>query len=273
MHVNQTEEVVKAIREQTEQAPEIGLILGSGLGGIAEDISEAVRIPYPSLPYFPEPTVQGHKGQFVIGRLEGVPVIAMQGRYHYYEGHSLRQVAFPVGVMKALGIKRLIVTNAAGGINASFKPGDLMLIRDHINLIGTSPLIGPNDENDGPRFPDMSSVYDPGLIDVARRSADRFGISVREGIYLATHGPQYETPAEIRMMRTLGADAVGMSTVPEVIKASHVGLKVLGISCITNFASGILDQPLSHAEVIETANRVKEDFTKLIKEIVRVIGA
>lgn len=270
--MNQVEEVIEAMRAKTGKVPKIGLILGSGLGDIAEYIANADRISYHALPNFPEPTVKGHKGQFVIGQLEGKPVIAMQGRYHHYEGYSLKQVSFPVSVMKALGIENLIVTNAAGGINTDFHPGDLMLIRDHINMLGGSPLIGPNDESTGPRFPDMSAAYNPALIDLGKKAASSLGIGVREGVYLATPGPQYETPAEIRMMRTLGADAVGMSTVPEVIAANHADLKVLGISCITNMASGILNKPLSHAEVIETANRAKEDFTRLVKKIVQNIG-
>lgn len=269
--MSHVEEVMEIIRNQTGQAPEIGLILGSGLGDLADDIEHADYIPYHSLPYFPEPTVKGHKGRFVIGRLEGKTVIAMQGRYHHYEGYSLKQVAFPVEVMKALGIRTLIVTNAAGGINLNYSPGDLMLIQDHINMLGASPLIGPNDDQIGPRFPDMSASYDPSLIELAKKEAKKYDIKVREGVYLATPGPQYETPAEIRMMRTMGADAVGMSTVPEVIAARHAGLQILGISCITNMASGILDQPLSHAEVIETADRVKDNFTSLVKGIVKNI--
>lgn len=265
------EEVLEAIGRKTKQIPEIGLILGSGLGDLAEEITSADRVPYQSLPYFPEPTVKGHKGQFVIGGLEGKSVIAMQGRYHHYEGYSLKQVAFPVEVMKGLGIQTLIVTNAAGGINLNYSPGDLMLIHDHINMLGGSPLIGPNDDLIGPRFPDMSASYDPSLIDLAKKEADQLSVKIREGVYLATPGPQYETPAEIRMMRVMGADAVGMSTVPEVIAARHGGLQVLGISCITNMASGILDQPLSHTEVMETADRVKENFTRLVKGIVKNI--
>ncbi|MFT8316903.1 MAG: purine-nucleoside phosphorylase [Sporolactobacillus sp.] len=265
--MNEITEVLTAIQKTCRQEPTIGLILGSGLGDIADQIENADRIPYHSLPYFPEPTVQGHKGQFVIGTLEGKKVVAMQGRYHHYEGYSLEQVAFPVRVMRALGIQTLLVTNACGGINTSFNPGDLMLIKDHINLLGSSPLIGPNDEAIGPRFPDMSQAYDRSLIQLAHQQAGKLGIKVREGVYLATHGPQYETPAEIRMMRTMGADAVGMSTVPEVITAVHAGLRVLGISCITNMACGILDQPLSHQEVIETADRVKDHFTSLVRNI------
>ncbi|MCQ2010045.1 MAG: purine-nucleoside phosphorylase [Sporolactobacillus sp.] len=265
------EEVMEKLRKQTARRPEIGLILGSGLGDLADELTNAVQIPYRSLPHFPESTVKGHKGQFVIGELEGKTVVAMQGRYHHYEGYSLVQVAFPVYVMQAMGIEKLIVTNACGGINTDFAPGDLMLITDHINMLGDSPLIGPNDDEIGPRFPDMSHAYSPDLIQKAERAAETLSIQVQKGVYLATHGPQYETPAEIRMMRVMGADAVGMSTVPEVIAASHLRLDVLGISCITNMACGILDQPLSHKEVIETADRVKSDFTALIKSIIRSI--
>ncbi|BBN98987.1 purine-nucleoside phosphorylase [Sporolactobacillus terrae] len=265
------EEVIMKVREATAYKPTIGLILGSGLGDLADQLHQAVRIPYRSLPHFPESTVKGHKGQFVIGELEDKIVVAMQGRYHHYEGYSLAQVAFPVYVMKAMGVKQLIVTNACGGINTEFNPGDLMLITDHINMLGDSPLIGANDEALGPRFPDMSHAYSPRLIQTAKELAEQRNIEVREGVYLATHGPQYETPAEIRMMRVMGADAVGMSTVPEVIAASHLGLEVLGISCITNMACGILDQPLSHKEVIETADRVRNDFTALIQSLIRSI--
>lgn len=266
--MNEVREAMEVFRSKTEKTPEIGLILGSGLGELADHINGPEIIPYHDLPHFPEPTVAGHKGRFVLGELEGKSVIAMQGRYHHYEGYSLQQVAFPVTVMKAAGIRTLIVTNAAGGINLNFTPGDLMLIRDHINMLGGSPLIGPNDDTSGPRFPDMSAAYSPSLIELAENVAKQSGIQVRKGVYLATSGPQYETPAEIRMMRTLGADAVGMSTVPEVIAAAHAGLNVLGISCITNMASGILDQPLSHHEVIETAERVKSHFTKLVEGVV-----
>lgn len=209
------EEVMEKLRKQTARRPEIGLILGSGLGDLADELTNAVQIPYRSLPHFPESTVKGHKGQFVIGELEGKTVVAMQGRYHHYEGYSLAQVAFPVYVMQAMGIEKLIVTNACGGINTDFSPGDLMLITDHINMLGDSPLIGPNDDEIGPRFPDMSHAYSPDLIQKAERAAETLSIQVQKGVYLATHGPQYETPAEIRMMRVMGADAVGMSTVPE----------------------------------------------------------
>jgi len=272
VQVNQSDEVAQIIRSKTPVVPAVGLILGSGLGEIADELEHAVHIPYQSLPYFPRSTVEGHKGRFVFGDLEGIPVVAMQGRYHYYEGYTLQQVTFPVRVMKKLGIGRLIVTNAAGGVNKAFHPGDLMLITDHLNLIGASPLIGPNDDSIGPRFPDMSAAYDPGLRQLAKEAALSLGLSIREGVYAATSGPQYETPAEVRMIRTLGADAVGMSTVPEVIAASHAGLPVVGVSCITNLACGILEKPLSHEEVIETAEKVKDGFTQLIRKIVRMIG-
>jgi purine nucleoside phosphorylase I, inosine and guanosine-specific len=269
--MNNVKDALEVFKSKTGKTPEVGLILGSGLGELADEIEQPDYIPYHDLPHFPEPTVAGHKGRFVLGKLKGKSVIAMQGRYHHYEGYSLSQVAFPVTVMKAAGIKTLIVTNAAGGINLNFTPGDLMLIRDHINMLGGSPLIGPNDDEIGPRFPDMSAAYTSSLIDLAEKTADRAGIHLQQGVYLATPGPQYETPAEIRMMRMLGADAVGMSTVPEVIAASHAGLSVLGISCITNMASGILDQPLSHHEVVETAERVKENFTRLVEGVIEQI--
>ncbi|MFC0611388.1 purine-nucleoside phosphorylase [Scopulibacillus daqui] len=263
---------LEVIKPQLKEQPKIGLILGSGLGVLADELDESVAIPYEKIPYFPESTVEGHAGQFVFGKLQGVPVVAMQGRYHFYEGYDLTQVTFPVRVMNALGIEKLIVTNAAGGVNTSFKPGDLMIINDHINMLGANPLIGPNDEKLGVRFPDMSEAYSKKLIKLAKDTAGAQGIDIKEGVYLATSGPSYETPAEIRMMRMLGADAVGMSTVPEVIAANHSGLEVLGISCITNAAAGILDQPLSHEEVIETTEKVKVTFVQLVKALVQKLG-
>lgn len=255
-----------------KERPTVGLILGSGLGVLADDIQDPVVVPYRDIPGFPVSTVAGHKGQFVFGQLKGVPVAAMQGRFHFYEGYSLREVGFPVRVMKRLGMETMIVTNAAGGVNIDFEPGDLMLIRDHINWLFANPLIGPNDESVGVRFPDMSEPYSERLQQVAREAGKEAGISLREGIYLATSGPSYETPAEIRMMRKLGADAVGMSTVPEVIAARHAGIEVLGISCIANAGAGILDVPLTHDEVIETTERIRSDFLKLIKTILRNLG-
>ncbi|WP_102345697.1 purine-nucleoside phosphorylase [Bacillus sp. Marseille-P3661] len=251
--------------------PTIGLILGSGLGVLADEIDDPVKIPYRDIPNFPLSTVEGHKGQLVIGKLQGIQVIAMQGRFHFYEGYSLEKVTFPVRVMKAIGVKTLIVTNAAGGINTDFKPGDLMIISDHINNMGQNPLIGHNEAALGVRFPDMSSAYDWELQQKVKKVGESLGIALKEGVYIANTGPSYETPAEVRMLRNLGGDAVGMSTVPEVIVARHSGLKVLGISCISNMAAGILDQPLTHEEVMETTELVKEQFLTLIKETVKVI--
>ena len=259
------------INEKFNSSPEIGLILGSGLGVLGDEIEEAVSISYSEIPHFPDSTVSGHKGKLIIGLLEGKTVIAMQGRFHYYEGYSLNQVTFPVRVMKQLGIESIIVTNAAGGINESFHPGNLMIISDHINNIGDNPLLGKNDETLGERFPDMSKAYDPKLIQHASDCAKELNLQVHKGVYAANSGPTYETPAEVNMLRLWGADAVGMSTVPEVIVARHAGIRVLGISCISNMAAGILDQPLAHSEVIETTERAREDFLKLVKKIISTI--
>lgn len=266
------EQASQYIQERINIKPKIGLILGSGLGVLADEIENAVYIPYGEIPGFPQSTVEGHAGRLVIGRLEGKEVIAMQGRFHYYEGYSLDLVTLPVRVMKKLGVEQILVTNAAGGINTRFSPGDLMIINDHINFTGRNPLIGPNDEQMGVRFPDMSQAYDAELRALAKEVAEELGISVQEGVYVGVVGPSYETPAEIRMLRTLGADAVGMSTVPEVIVAVHSGMKVLGISCISNMAAGILDKPLNHEEVVATAEQVKEKFLKLVKGILRKIS-
>ena len=261
-------EATAYISKQTESKPAIGLILGSGLGVLAGEIQNPVEIPYKDIPHFPESTVSGHKGQLVAGTLEGKQVIAMQGRFHYYEGYTMEQVTFPVRVMKELGIEAVVVTNAAGGINESFHPGDLMLITDHINNMGTNPLIGKNDDTLGARFPDMSQCYDRDLVAYARECAASLDIRVQQGVYVGNTGPSYETPAEVKMLRMLGGDAVGMSTVPEVIVSKHAGMRVLGISCISNMAAGILDQPLNHEEVIETTEKVKADFLKLVKQII-----
>lgn len=250
---------------------EIGLILGSGLGVLADEISNPVIIPYDQIPGFPKSTVEGHAGQLVLGDLEGKKVLAMQGRFHYYEGYSLDLVTLPVRMMKALGVQKVIVTNAAGGINIDFAAGDLMLIEDQLNFTFKNPLTGPNDKELGLRFPDMSDAYTLELQEKALQVAQKQGIQLQKGVYVGLVGPSYETPAEIRMLRKLGGDAVGMSTVPEVIVAVHCGLKVLGITCITNMASGILDQPLSHHEVMETAEIVKSKFIKLVKGIIKEI--
>ena len=259
------------IKNKSKYTPEIGLILGSGLGSLADTIEEAEFFDYADIPNFPTSTVEGHKGRLVIGLLEGKQVIAMQGRFHFYEGYSMQEVTFPVRVMKALGVNTIVVTNAAGGANTNFKPGDLMLIKDHINLSGNNPLIGKNDQRLGPRFPDMSSAYTPKYIDVVKECANKLNIELQEGVYAFFSGPTYETPAEVKMARILGADAVGMSTAPEVIVASHSGIEVIGISCITNMAAGILDQPLDHEEVIETTQKVKAEFLSLVKSVVNHI--
>ncbi|MEC2307362.1 purine nucleoside phosphorylase I, inosine and guanosine-specific [Bacillus atrophaeus] len=262
------EQAAAFIKQHAPQSPKIGLILGSGLGILADEIEGAVKLKYEEIPDFPVSTVEGHAGQLVFGTLEGVSVVAMQGRFHFYEGYSMDKVTFPVRVMKELGVEALIVTNAAGGINTAFRAGDLMIITDHINFMGTNPLIGPNEADFGVRFPDMSSAYDKDLSQLAEKMAQELQIPVQKGVYTAVTGPSYETPAEVRFLRTLGSDAVGMSTVPEVIVAKHAGLRVLGISCISNAAAGILDQPLSHDEVMEVTEKVKAGFLKLVKAVI-----
>ncbi|CAM2805786.1 purine-nucleoside phosphorylase [Paenibacillus sediminis] len=268
--MNQTviKEAADYVRSRTDAKPEVGLILGSGLGILADLITDAVTIAYNDIPHFPQSTVEGHAGELLIGTIQGRTVVMMKGRFHMYEGYGPEVTAFPVRVMKELGVKSLLVTNAAGGVNTSFEPGDLMLISDHLNLTGRNPLIGPNDPALGVRFPDLSEAYSRRLRGFAKEAANKKGISVREGVYAGLLGPNYETPAEIVMLRTLGADAVGMSTVSEVIVARHAGIEVLGISCITNMAAGILDQPLSHDEVMETADRVREHFLALVLDVI-----
>lgn len=264
------EHATRVIRSRISVEPRIALVLGSGLGGFADDFEEAVSIPYEDIPGFMRSTAQGHAGQLVIGKIDSVPVLAMQGRVHYYEGYSLEEVTFPVRTFGLLGVKTLVLTNAAGGINVQLTQGALMVISDHVNLMGVNPLRGPNDERFGPRFPDMSSVYSPELQELVVEEAKAISVEVRRGIYCALSGPSYETPSEIHLLRNLGADAVGMSTVPEAIVARHMGLEVLGISCITNMAAGISDEPINHEEVMATGNRVRETFAELLR---RVIGA
>lgn len=247
---------------------DIGVILGSGLGDYAEALEDAVKLPYSEIPGFPRSTVAGHAGMWCCGTLHGKRVVMMQGRFHYYEGYGMKDVTLPVRVMQKIGVKTLIVTNAAGGVNLGYHPGELMVIGDMFSMTAQNPLIGPNLDAFGPRFPDMSCAFDKELRALAHECANEQGFALREGVYAQMTGPTYETPAEIRMLRTLGADAVGMSTVPEVIVARHGGMRVLGISCITNMAAGILDQPLNHAEVTETANRVKEQFRNLLDGII-----
>ncbi|MBF4693670.1 purine-nucleoside phosphorylase [Fusibacter ferrireducens] len=258
------------IESKLSEKPKIGLVLGSGLGILADAIESPVYIQYDEIPHFPISTVQGHAGRFVVGNLCGKTVIAMQGRFHYYEGYSMQAITFPVRVMKAIGVEHLILTNAAGGVNKSFKAGDLMLITDHINLTGASPLIGKNEDELGPRFPDASNIYDKTFNKRVLEEASRLGIDLKEGVYFYNTGPAYETPAEVKLAGILGGDAVGMSTAPEALVAAHASLKVTGISCITNMAAGIQVTALNHKEVVETANLVKKTFIELVKKIVEI---
>lgn len=262
--VNYIQNIIKDFK------PEIGIILGSGLGDFADNFKSVV-IPYSEIPGFEKSHVQGHKGQLVFAEINGKKVVMMQGRYHFYEGYNMQTVTYPIKVMKKLGVKTLIVTNAAGAVNKSFTPGELMLITDHINFMGTNPLIGKNDDTLGTRFPDMSEVYSKNLISIAEKSAQSLGIKYQKGVYVSTTGPSYETPAEIKMFALLGGSAVGMSTVPEAIVANYCGIKVLGISCLTNYAAGVTDNPLNHQEVIDTANRVKDSFKNLLLEVLKQI--
>lgn len=261
-------EAAQFIEEKLQSKPTLGLILGSGLNDLADEISSPVYLDYKDIPHFPNSTAPGHKGRLVMGELQGRQVITMQGRFHYYEGYPMETIAFPIRVMKLLGVETLIVTNAAGGVNKAFHPGDLMLISDHIKMAGGHPLIGPNEADFGVRFPDMSNAYDKDLRSKVRAIAAEQNIRLQEGVYSYMTGPAYETPAEIRMLRVLGADAVGMSTVPEVLTASHASMKVIGISCISNMAAGILDQPITEEEVIEAGKMVKDKFARLLRSII-----
>jgi purine-nucleoside phosphorylase len=261
------EEAAAAIRSRCGALPDTAIVLGSGLGDFAETLLDAIATPYADLPHWPASTVVGHAGKLVIGNVAGRRVAALAGRVHFYEGHPLSTVVFATRVMGRLGVKQLILTNAAGGINTGFAQGGLMIIDDHINMLGTNPLVGANDDRLGVRFPDMSEVYSSRLRAIADSAAKAKGVPVSHGIYVAVHGPSYETPAEIRFFRTIGADAVGMSTVPEAIAARHMGIEVLGISCITNMAAGVLPQPLVHDEVMETARRVRGSFIALLEGI------
>jgi purine-nucleoside phosphorylase len=262
------EHAARLIRSRIAEEVRVALVLGSGLGAFADDLEGAEAIPYAEIPGFARPTVEGHAGRLVVGRVGGVMVAAMQGRFHFYEGYKLEEVTFPIRVLALLGASSLVLTNAAGGLNNSFEQGALVLISDHLNLMGTNPLLGPNDARFGPRFPDMTDVYDREYQDAAIAESHEMGLELRRGIYAALSGPSYETPAEIRMLRLLGADAVGMSTVPEAIVARQMGLRVLGISCITNMAAGVLDRPINHEEVIETGERVRETFAELLRRII-----
>ena len=258
---------------QTPLRPRIGLVLGSGLGGFADELNEATPIPYSAIPAFPRATAMGHAGQMVMGKTDGIAVAAMSGRVHLYEGYSPQEVAFPVRVLARMGIPALLVTNAAGGINLKYQQGALVIIRDHINLQGQNPLVGANDERFGLRFPDMTQAYSKLYREMALAEARKLGLTVHEGVYAGLSGPSFETPAEIRYLRTIGADLVGMSTIPEVIAARHMGMKVLAISCVTNMAAGVLDQILSHEEVLETGERVRGEFVGLVRAAIRGIAA
>jgi len=266
--IEKLNETAQYLKEKAGFTPEIAVILGSGLGKLADYIEDSVIIPYEEIPHFPRTTVIGHEGKLIFGTIRNRKVVAMKGRFHYYEGNDMDAVVFPVRVFKRMGIENILITNAAGGINTGFKPGDLMLISDHISLFCENPLRGENIDELGPRFPDMTAVYDRALRKIALASAQKLGIDLKEGIYSYCKGPSFESPAEIRALRAMGADAVGMSTVPEVIVARHMGIRILGISCITNMAAGVLDQPLSHEEVMETGKQVEQKFSGLVSDII-----
>jgi purine-nucleoside phosphorylase len=261
------------LQSQTSLRPKIGLILGSGLGAFADSLANATRVPYAQIPAFPRSTAIGHAGQMAIGNAGNIPVAAMQGRAHLYEGYSAQEVAFPIRVFGRMGIRAVILTNAAGGINLKYQQGALVLIKDHINLQGHNPLVGPNDDRFGVRFPDMTQAYTRAYARAAQEEAAKLGLSLEDGVYAALLGPSYETPAEIRYLRTIGADLVGMSTVAEVIAARHMGIKVLAISCVTNMAAGILDQVLSHQEVMATGEKVRGQFEALLRAVLPRISA
>ncbi len=263
------EQAAAAVRARIDFNPKLAIVLGSGLGALADHIQDPVAVPYTEIPHFPTSTVAGHAGRLVLGWLEGKPVAAMQGRVHLYEGYSAQEVVFPIRVLFGLGCRTLIVSNAAGGLNREWRAGDLMVITDHINFQGTNPLVGPNDDTLGPRFPDMSRPYDPELVELAERCALEERVVLRRGVYVAVLGPSYETAAELRMLRAWGADAVGMSTVPEVIAARHLGMRVLGLTAITDLATGEVVQPVTHEEVLRVARELEPRFVRLVRRIVR----
>jgi purine-nucleoside phosphorylase len=262
------EHAAREIRSRYSEDVRVGLVLGSGLGAFADELAESVEIPYEEIKGFARSTVEGHAGRLVMGKVEGVSIAAMQGRFHYYEGYEFEEVVFPIRTLGLLGVKSLVLTNAAGGVNVAFDQGALMVISDHLNLMGVNPLRGPHDNRFGERFPDMSEVYTRDYQEIAVAEGQAMGLELRRGIYAALSGPSYETPAEIRMMRILGADAVGMSTVPEAIVARQMGIKVLGISCITNMAAGVVGDPINHQDVMETGERVRDTFKELLKRII-----
>jgi purine-nucleoside phosphorylase len=262
------DEAVAAVQARSPLRPAVGLVLGSGLGAFAGSLERAVRIPYKEIPHFPTSTAVGHQGELVLGTSQGTPVAVMNGRVHHYEGYSPDQVVFPVRVLGRMGIKVLVLTNAAGSVNVNYRPGELMILTDHINYMGMNPLVGPNVDALGERFFDMTEPYDPKLGEIAERACSKVGMTCRRGVYIAFTGPSYETPAEIRMCRALGADAVGMSTVPEVLAARHMGIRVLGISCLTNMAAGALKKKLDHREVLETAEKVRAGLLDVLGRVI-----
>jgi purine-nucleoside phosphorylase len=267
----QLAEAAAFVRQRSPLSPAIGLVLGSGLGAFARSLTDAVAIPYGEIPHFAPSTAVGHRGELVLGKAEGVPVAVMAGRVHLYEGYPVSQVVFPVRMLARLGVRTLLLTNAAGSVNLNYKPGELVILSDHINLTGVNPLTGPNLDELGPRFPDMTDAYDPALREIAEKACWKAGVTARKGVYLGLAGPSYETPAEIRMARTLGADVVGMSTVLEVIAARHLGLRCLGISCVTNMGAGVLKQKIDHREVLEVGERVKQGLLEVLGRI--IVGA
>jgi len=266
------ESAAQFLLSQTPLRPKIGLVLGSGLGAFADELSEATRVPYAQIPAFPRSTAVGHAGQMVIGKAGGIPVAAMQGRVHLYEGYSAKEVAFPMRAFGRMGIRAAVLTNAAGGINLEYKQGALVILTDHLNLQGQNPLVGPNDDRFGPRFPDMTQAYWKPYRAMALEAARKLGKTVYQGVYAGLLGPSYETPAEIRYLRTIGADLVGMSTISEVVAARHMGIRILAISCVTNMAAGILDRVINHEEVLETGERVKGDFVALLRAVLPEIA-
>jgi len=267
--LREIDEAAAFIRSRSALRPSLAVVLGSGLGAFVKSLEQATVVPYAAIPHFPVTTAVGHPGELALGLCQGVPLLVMAGRVHYYEGYSMAQVVFPIRVLGRLGVKALILTNAAGSVNTTYKPGELMVIEDHVNLMGTNPLIGPNEDELGPRFFDMTEPYDPSLREIAERACWKAGVTVRKGVYLAVSGPSYETPAEIRMARAVGADAVGMSTVPEVIAARHLNMRVLGLSCITNMAAGVLKKKLDHQEVLTMGERVKGALLEVLGQIVQ----
>ncbi len=273
INAEKSTEALAAIQRRTTLRPAVGIVLGSGLGAVAEAIENSVTIPYEEIPYWPRTTAVGHAGRLIVGTLDGVPVVAMQGRVHYYEGYSMDEVTFPVRILGELGIHTLFATNASGGVNLGYAPGDLVAIYDHINFMGTNPLIGENNDKWGPRFPDMTYAYDRTYIDTLLGVARELGITLHKGVYIAFTGPSYETPAEIRMARTMGADLVGMSTVPEVIVANHMGIRVAAVSCVSNYAAGVTANKLHHQEVLDGMARAASSLTDLIRGFLRKMGS